>query len=356
MRILLLGDIRPTHLKRWRDYFLERGHTVRTVSLQDDPDDSDHISIDSAVPVEAFKYYFEKKAVSRIIRDFQPDIVNGHFVTTYGTLGVASDFHPLVVSMWGSDILVSPKKSKLHLARVLWVLRNCDLLTSDSDYLTDQARRLGKFKTRIVTEPMGIPDEQFALLSEPIKSDGSGIRTILSTRRLEPLYRVDMLIEALARADDRLPSFSCIIAGDGSERERLQALVKEHDLDSIAFVGWKGGRDYIDLLRRADIYVSCSESDSTSVSLLEAMAAGTIPVVTDIPGNREWVKNEKTALTFPVGDVEALTQAILRAVTDDRLAVKAAARNVKAVESRAIWQKNMASIERAFEELVRKQR
>ncbi len=356
MRILLLGDIRPAHLKRWRNYFRGKGHNVMVVSLEKDAADGDYQFIPNKVPVQVLKYYLKKNAVREIISRFKPDILNAHFVPSYGVLGVATGFHPLAVTLWGSDILVSPHKSRLRRVRALWVLRNSDLITSDSMYMTHEARNIGKFDTEIVTEPMGIPRSMLDRL-ERQKADAhpDGL-VILSTRRLEPLYRVDTLINALCKVREKLLPFRCVISGDGSERARLESMARSCNLDEVKFVGWKSGNEYCDLIGNADVYVTCSESDSTSVSLLEAMAAGALPVVSDIPGNREWVKDGESALMFPVDDADALASTLLQAVTDHELRAGAAQINRSAVESRAVWEENMSTIEGAFEELVAKTR
>ena len=70
------------------------------------------------------------------------------------------------------------------------------------------------------------------------------------------------------------------------------------------------------LLARAEIYLSASLSDSTSVSLLEAMACGAVPVVSDIDGNREWVAEGEGARLFAPGDPGSLARALERALDD----------------------------------------
>jgi glycosyltransferase involved in cell wall biosynthesis len=66
----------------------------------------------------------------------------------------------------------------------------------------------------------------------------------------------------------------------------------------------------------ADVYVSMSRSDSTSQSLLEAMAAGLFPIVSDIAGNREWVTHRREGYLVPAGDAEALACAIAESASD----------------------------------------
>jgi glycosyltransferase involved in cell wall biosynthesis len=218
--------------------------------------------------------------------------------------------------------------------------------------MTAQADALGDFETEIITEPMGLPRSAVEYLAQGPDKRGPGKMLVLSTRRLERLYRLDLLIEALQRAWCNLPLLDCVICGDGSLRAKLESMVRSIGLEEIEFVGWKYGDEYLDLVARADIYVSCSESDSTSVSLLEAMAGGAIPVVTDIPGNREWVTDGESALMFPVGDVDALASCLIRAARDHPLRRNAAALNRRSVGARAIWENNMGRIEKAFEEIV----
>ena len=109
------------------------------------------------------------------------------------------------------------------------------------------------------------------------------------------------------------------------------------------------------LLRESDIYVSTSHSDSTSVSLLEAMACGAFPVVTDIPGNRDWVTHEHNGLLFHPGDSAALAECLTRASGDKQLRERAAEINIGVICDRAVWDNNMRRVEEAFMELVRPQ-
>ena len=74
----------------------------------------------------------------------------------------------------------------------------------------------------------------------------------------------------------------------------------------IEFKGELSRKELIDCYLGSDLYISTSLSDSTSVSLLEAMALGLIPVVTDILGNREWIEDRKIGFLFPISDHNAL--------------------------------------------------
>jgi len=117
-------------------------------------------------------------------------------------------------------------------------------------------------------------------------------------------------------------------------------------------------------LARAEVYVSASHSDSTSQSLLEAMAAGALPVVSDIEGNREWVgygepadEGDRRTLVgiagmFPPGDAGALATAIEHALADAEWVERARARNAAVIAARGDWHANLGRIEACFDALA----
>jgi glycosyltransferase involved in cell wall biosynthesis len=96
-----------------------------------------------------------------------------------------------------------------------------------------------------------------------------------------------------------------------------------------------------DTLRRADVYVSAALSDGASASLLEALASGLVPVVTDIPANRGWLAPGESGLLFPPGDEAALAAALERALGDAALRARAREAGPRVVAERADFEVNM---------------
>jgi len=93
------------------------------------------------------------------------------------------------------------------------------------------------------------------------------------------------------------------------------------------------------LLAEADIFVSTSLYDGTSVSLLEAMACGTFPIVTDIASNREWILDGETGSLFSGGDEILLAKKILEAIRTPELLKKSIAKNRKIAQQGGYWGK-----------------
>ena len=97
-----------------------------------------------------------------------------------------------------------------------------------------------------------------------------------------------------------------------------------------------------------------SYSDGMSLSLLEAMACGAFPVVSDIPANREWITHGVNGYLVQLDSPTQLAERIDKAWNQHELRLAAAAHNRALVEEHGDYQKNMRTIESAFVRLVQK--
>jgi glycosyltransferase involved in cell wall biosynthesis len=148
------------------------------------------------------------------------------------------------------------------------------------------------------------------------------------------------------------PETKFLIAGDGSEKENLERKVKNLNVNSsVTFLGRVPHEGMPDLLSRADIYVSTSLYDGTSVSLLEAMVAGSFPVVTDIPSNREWIVDGKNGFLVPIDEAGILASRILDAIRNRDLLEKSRSDNLLIVEKKAFWPTNIKRLEGIYSSL-----
>jgi len=352
MRLLLAGDIRALHLKRYIEYFRLHGHTTASVSVEIDPEYPVNYSLTTLDLPNFAKYFTALSGFKKIIRDFEPDLINCHFVPNYGMLGALSKFHPLVISAWGSDILVSAQKSVFHQFKAKNILEAADLVLSDADMLTMACQKIGPKIKKALTIPYGVSEKYLILGRHRKPNDGIKFK-LASTRQLEPLYRVEDFMRAAGTLSER-NKFEISIIGDGSQRDNLHNIASEFDFNDRIFSGPLAHDKLMTALLNSDIYVSCSESDSTSVSLLEAMACGCFPIVSDIAGNREWISDGENGFLFKVGDTAELTKRIESAMSNFDIRKKAIARNFKLIEEKAVWENNMAEVESEFEKLAGK--
>jgi glycosyltransferase involved in cell wall biosynthesis len=200
---------------------------------------------------------------------------------------------------------------------------------------------------------MGI-DERFleAGRNREEKLDGQP-HAVLSNRTLLPLYNVSLLIRAIPTVLKEEPHTKFIIAGDGQEREALSMEAENLNVSSfVEFLGRVPHEKMADLLAQADIYVSTSLYDGTSVSLLEAMGSGAFPVVTDIPANREWITNGQNGFLVPIDDEEYLANRIIDAIRNKVFVEKSRAKNHLIVEERTLWSVTIENIKNIYAEIL----
>ncbi|MGE5177411.1 MAG: glycosyltransferase [Hyphomicrobiales bacterium] len=318
MRILLLGHAPSVHVQRWADALAARGHEIRLLTTDDAPGARwPGREVGRRFPLAALRIASARGAVRRELGSFRPDVTVAHFLADYGFLGAIAGARPLAVACWGSDLLINARATPLHRLRAGFVLRRAGLIHVDAAMLAEAAIALGAPPARVWTRPWGVDADGLAPERpwEERRRD-SGVARILWTRQLLPLYDPETLLEALGLLRARGVPFRATIAGDGALRARLEARARDLGMtDAIRFAGFVSDEALRALYREHEIYVSLSRSDSTSQSLLEAMAAGLLPIVTDIAGNREWVTHRREGILVPPGDAEAVAAAVAEAVS-----------------------------------------
>lgn len=256
-------------------------------------------------PIRGYQnYFFLKKQIEK----FKPDIIHVHQAnsTSYLTIkAVRKTSVPVIVTAWGSDVLIAPEKSRLINKMVLYNLRNADYLTADSKNVVDKIiERVGETKNEILIANFGVDDFYENVPKENI---------IYSNRLHNKLYRIDDVIKAFSRfINSTTEKWKLIVAGEGSETDSLKALAKELKIsEKVEFVGWLNKKENYNYYNKAKIFVSIPESDATAISLLEAMLAGCFPVVSNLPANREWITSGKNGIIVEDLDEDYFQKAVV---------------------------------------------
>ncbi len=242
----------------------------------------------SPSPHKMLKAFWQTKC---IINEYQPDIIHGQQINKalfFAVLVNNSLKIPVVATAWGSDILVIPRKNWLFRQIVRYILRNIPFFTSDSKYMAEQMEQIAERKLNITIANFGINMPEINVRKQDI---------IYSNRLHEKLYRIDAIIVAFSRFLKKNPQWKLVVAATGSETENLKHLTQTLSIaDNVQFVGWLNQEQNFHYYALAKYWVSIPESDATAISLFEAMAMGCIPVVSDLPANREWVSNGENGI------------------------------------------------------------
>lgn len=291
------------------------------------------------------------KKLRRRLDELHPDLVHAGPIHSCAALAALSGFHPLVSMSWGSDLLLETRDPRVStMAR--YTLRRTDAFVGDCETVVRAAVKFGMDGKRVVQFPWGIDLQHFS------PGDSKGIREelgwqdriiLLSTRSFEPIYGVDLVVKAFLQIAERQPESRLLLLGDGSQKTELEEMAARSSFSAkVHFAGKVELPELPEYYRAADLFVSASYSDGSSVSLLEAMGCGLPVIVSDIPSNQEWVVQGENGWVFRSGDRESLAN-IFEESFENRSALDELGKAArKVVERRANWKANFPRLLEAY--------
>lgn len=290
MNKLLL--ICPNSIHLWKYYSLIKDSNYDILIMTDQERNEKSPRLTNILPVtfilrRPWVLWQSVKKIRDTIGSWQPDLVHAHqaAVVALTTLWAARPFSlPVVVTAWGSDILQYGEKNLLYRLMIRFILRRASAFTADSLNLATKMQEIaGARKLSITVANFGVEVDP----GEPLPKEN----IIYSNRLHNDLYRIDTILRQAAKFfQSQSDAWRVIIGGIGPDTAKLQTLAQSLGIaDRVEFTGWVEEDAKISLYRRAKIFVSIPRSDATSISLLEAMAYGCIPVVSNLPANLEWV-------------------------------------------------------------------
>jgi glycosyltransferase involved in cell wall biosynthesis len=297
-------------------------------------------------------YFLNLYKIKRVVQRFCPDILHAHYVSSYGLMGSFLNYHPFIISVWGSDIFDFPKKSFLHKYFVKRTLRKADFVLSTSNVM---ALETGKYTDKeIFVTPFGVDCDKFKLKNELKLKDKIIIGTV---KALEPKYGIEYLIRAFKILSLNHPEMhlELHIAGKGSLEDRLKKLSKELAIeDKVKFLGFIDHGKIPDVLNTFSVYVAVSieESESFGVAVVEAEASGVPVVVSNIGGLPEVVKDGETGFMVPPKEPKATAEAIERILLDEKFRQKLSINARKFVLEKYDWEENFKVITEIYKKAI----
>ena len=352
VRILFFADASSVHTRRWVAAAVERGAEAIVITRQpaEVPGAREVIAIAPGNDkLTWFKALFKVRQVSReVAKRFKPTLVHGHYVTSYGLWAAMCGLKvPKVLTAWGSDILVTPRQSRLMRAVVGWSLRHADLITADSmDMLDEIARYHPSAPCHQIL--WGADTDKF------VPGDPGEDFDVISLRTWEANYNIDLILEAFSRFLMLRPQSHARLhlLGGGPMQSALEARVQElRLLQQVRFHGRVGDVEMVHAIQRSKVSVSVPTSDATSVSVLESMACGLPIIASDLPANRQWI-DSNGGWIVPVRDVDAVTQALVTAYDHPMQAAQMGLHNRERIERDASRRGQMDAMWRLYQKLL----
>jgi len=364
MKIMLLAGAHDIHTVRWANKLCENGNEIHLCYV------SNHMPSVNKYNREVFLhklkipapygYYLNIFQLRKLISVIQPDILNAHYSSGYGTLGRLSKFSPYLLSVYGSDVYSFPYQKKLNMKIIRKNLNAANAIASTSYAMAVQTSRLTNINVeKIYITPFGVDTIKFCKKDLVRKDDSIILGTI---KKLAPKYgieygikAIDYLIKNLLYGKNHTKKIKYYIYGDGPQKEELKSLVKELNLEEVIFFKGRIPNDEVPTaLNEFDIFLGTSISDSESfgVAIVEAMACEVPVIVTDVDGFKEVVDNGNAGIMVPRKDYIEMAKQIFRLLNNDALRKEIG----KAERSRVIeyynWDDNVRKMETIYKDLI----
>jgi glycosyltransferase involved in cell wall biosynthesis len=242
--------------------------------------------------------------------------------------------------------LLPPRPHQRALTRL--VARAVDDVVAVTERQVAPLEALGYPRRRIEVVPNGVfaRDVEGVLPSPELNGDGF---SVLCVAGLRPEKRVDLFIDAVGAARSRNPAVRGYVAGEGRERERLEARARSNGVELLG-----ARRDVLELTAAAGAMCLPSEAEALPMSILEAMALARPVVATDVGGTRDLVRDGETGHLVPPGDGAALTRALLALAEHPRAAEEMGAAGRQLQRERFTGEAMVEGYARAFEEAVQR--
>jgi glycosyltransferase involved in cell wall biosynthesis len=183
----------------------------------------------------------------------------------------------------------------------------------------------------VIPNPIMYKDLPAPILDQKLKR-----KEIVAVGRLSPEKRFDLLIRSFQRVSKKHPEFILNIYGEGELYNDLEKQIEECGL--IGKVVLHGNiEDILEQINGAEIFVMASEHEGMPNSLIEAMAMGLACVSTNFPsgGAEVLIQSGINGILVPVGDIDAMSDALIRLIEDDglRISIGREAANIRKTNS-----------------------
>ncbi len=364
MKICLIANPNSAHTRRFVQGLLARDFSVTLIGehAPQNPfvvdrtvqDRFSFIDLTHLLNLRRVRFLVWGCYMPQVIRRIQPCVVHALSASGAAWLGAASFHHPFVITATGSDLLLLPQKSFTHRQLTTWALGKADEVLCVSNQLTQAAMALHIPNEKLSTISMSVDFKTFS----PIEAGSSSSNThaaspdtltVISLRALKPIYNPLDIARATPLIIEGAPKtrfFILTYHSDPKILTQFQAIISASDAEGSVYYLQKmtNDQEIAETLQKSDIAISIAASDGTPVSVLESMACGNALILGDLPTFHPWVRHEENALFVPLGDVNALSQAVLRLINDTELRRKLSTNAVATAQEKA-------NLERQFDQV-----
>jgi glycosyltransferase involved in cell wall biosynthesis len=291
--------------------------------------------------------------IRKIAKKYKADMVIAERTTSYGFLAALTGLKPVAIAQQGITDLW-PHNSPLYIFKKIlqdYAFKKADLIHAWGEVMAEHMEKSKADMNKVLVLPKGINLNYFKFNDT---QDAKSIEAIV-TRALEPEYKHIKILKAFAILKKKNIPFRLTIIGDGSLRKMLEKTAIDLDIQKeVIFKGRRPNNEVAAMLQNSNFYISFPVTEGVSASLFEALACGCFPIVTDLPGNRSWIKNHENGILVPNGKFKILAEEIEYAFERNLWRKAVVNKNRKFIEENANYSINMKKIADTYHELITK--
>lgn len=361
MKVVVIGWGNHIHVARWSKNLTYLKHEVTLISVDNKGESTPEIKQRSLGPISRWSFRLSRLYLKLLLWIEKPDVIHVQWASFAGYI---SDIWkgPLVVTLFGSDVFVLPKQSCIKRRKLNKVLLRADGLIASSQSLADEAQKyVPERNLDIRVIPRGIDTQVFTPKLEPTifeqRLQINRHNTILSPRSWVDIYNVDKIIEAfgIIEKGSKVPNLllSCLASSLEYKIRLNKGIDKLVHKEKVSLIGKIPYTQMPDFYRSAFAFISIPDSDGTANSVLEAMACGVIPIVSDIDSMREWITDGWNGFLVIPRDINSLVSA-LRKVSNlsDKERLRMAQRCRSVVVNGGDWRQCMKRTDQLYQQIL----
>ncbi len=318
MKIAVFAPANNVHTKKWINFYNQKGYQVINISFSTHRDHEDRSKWENVrteyldVKFEnKLSYFFTTTGLKRLLKKEQPDIFHSHYVSSYGLIGALANYHPYVVSVWGSDIYDFPKEGSLNKKMVKYALEKADMICSTSEVMKVETSQYTSKPIEVT--PFGVDMEVFKPLSVTKQQD---VFVFGIVKTMAEKYGIRYLLEGYAQFKEmvRPEAYSHThlkIVGGGPLLDEYQAYAEKLGIsEQTTFTGNIAHHKIPEEINRFDVFFvpSTLDSESFGVAALEAQACEVPIVAANVGGLSEVVIDGVTGYVIPTKDSQAIAE------------------------------------------------
>lgn len=361
MKVVFLAPANSIHTVRWANALSERNYEITILTMHKPEKNEFHPTIKVQIlPFKApFGYYLNRSSVRAHLRKIKPDLVHTHYASGYGTLARLANYHPTLLSVWGSDVYEFPYQSRSNQKILMKNLQFADRIASTSRAMKAQTEKFYKPDHEMAITPFGIDLKMFTATNREARSDQS--ITIGMIKTMEKHYGPQYLIEAIPLLLERLEKektgledkIKVLMVGKGSLISSLETRSKELGIsDMVTFTGEIPHLQVPEYLNMLDVYCAPSEMESFGVAVIEASACKIPVIASNVGGIPEVVNDGDTGYLVEKGNPGQIANRLFELVSNKEKRHEFGENGRKFVEENYDWNENVTIIEKIYQKLA----